>query len=582
MHTPARALLAFAFAALVGTAHAAPFALITETSGGISVIDAEKLEVVARMAPGGSPYGVTTQPGHNRAYVANFARDAIHVIDIPARAIVANIPVAGNPTGVALNPAGTRLFVVHDLAPPAPANSQGVTVFNTENFGPIVTIPVGQGASRIAMDPLGTRVFVSNTASGSVSMIDAQNNVFLQNIPVPGGPLGMGVDPAGQRLYVAQSTANTVAVIDIASRQVVAGRIVGTRPDSIVVHPSAPRFFVSNRGSNDVSVVSTDTMALLYTMATGPGPEGLDVTPAGDRVYVANGAGGTVSVFYALQPVHIAILVVGSGPIAAGRFFGGTAQLAVQAPDILSGLWWNPAESGWGIHLTHRRNSVFAAWFTYDPFGLPRWMVASNCSMSPPLSCPGCVNGAFCSGDVYTASGPRFFRDPFDPRFVNLTRIGVLQIEFRNENSARMTYVLGDRRRVLDISRQVWATGGPVPEVNYTDLWWNPSESGWGLGITQQFGTMFLTWFVYDDTGQPIWYVASNCAVKGSGHGCTGTLYQTRGPAGPTASDTFDRSRVTVTPVGEIDVTFTDSNHGVIAYTVNGITGSKSITRQIF
>lgn len=575
-----------ALAALIATftvaAAAAPFALITETSGSISVIDAETLEVVGRMTPGGAPYGVAARAGSNRAYVANFSRDAIHVVDIAARAIVSSISVAGNPTAVAVNPAGTRLFVVHDLPPPAPPNSQGVTVINTENAGSITTIPVGQGASRIAMDPLGTRVFVSNTASGSVSVIDAQANTFLHHIPTPPAPLGMAVDLPGQRLFVAHSTGSTVSVIDIASRQVVGTVGVGSRPDSVAVHPSAPRLYVSNRGGDSVSVVNSDTLAMLYTMPVGTGPEGLDVTPDGAFVHVANGGSASVSVFHALQPVQFRTVPVGAAPFAAGRFFGGSAQLAPQVPDILSGLWWNPAESGWGIHLTHRRNTVFAAWFTYDPFGFPRWMVASNCSMSPPLACPTCVAGALCSGDLYEASGPRFFSDPFDPRFVHVNRVGLLQIEFRDENRARMSYVLGSRRRVLDISRQVWATGATPPAVNYTDLWWNPQESGWGLGITQQFGVMFLTWFVYEDTGRPAWYVASDCAVKASGNGCRGTLYETRGPSGPVVSDTFDASRVTVAPVGEIDVTFTDSNNGVITYTVHRRPGSKTITRQLF
>jgi hypothetical protein len=93
---------------------------------------------------------------------------------------------------------------------------------------------------------------------------------------------------------------------------------------------------------------------------------------------------------------------------------------------------------------------------------------------------------------------------------------------------------------------------------------------------------MFLTWFVYEDTGRPIWYVASNCTVKANGNGCSGTLYRTSGPPGPITSATFDSSKVRVTAVGTIDATFTDSNNGVITYTAEGVPGSKSITRQLF
>src|SRR5206468_650585 len=44
-------------------------------------------------------------------------------------------------------------------------------------------------------------------------------------------------------------------------------------------------------------------------------------------------------------------------------------------PGGLSGLWWNPSESGWGVHFTQRRNILFAAWYTYDTTGAPKWYV---------------------------------------------------------------------------------------------------------------------------------------------------------------------------------------------------------------
>ena len=32
--------------------------------------------------------------------------------------------------------------------------------------------------------------------------------------------------------------------------------------------------------------------------------------------------------------------------------------------------------------------------------------------------------------------------------------------------------------------------------TDYTDLWYNPNESGWGLNLIQQYQTMFGTLFV--------------------------------------------------------------------------------------
>ena len=62
-----------------------------------------------------------------------------------------------------------------------------------------------------------------------------------------------------------------------------------------------------------------------------------------------------------------------------------------------------------------------------------------------------------------------------------------------------------------------------------TGLWWNQNESGWGVGITQQFGVIFATLYTFDFEGRPTWYVASNCVVAADG--CTGDLYTVTGGA---------------------------------------------------
>jgi hypothetical protein len=64
-----------------------------------------------------------------------------------------------------------------------------------------------------------------------------------------------------------------------------------------------------------------------------------------------------------------------------------------------------------------------------------------------------------------------------------------------------------------------------------------------------------------------------------SGSSCSGTLYRTTGPPfGPT----FNPSQVQNTPAGSILVIFTDPNNAILNYTVDGVKGSKAVTRQIF
>lgn len=251
----------------------------------------------------------------------------------------------------------------------------------------------------------------------------------------------------------------------------------------------------------------------------------------------------------------------------------GTATVASDPPGALSGLWWNPDESGWGISLTQRRNVLFVAWYAYDGAGKPTWYVSSSCAMPPGNS--GGIGT--CTGQLSQVTGPAFFGTTFNPAIENIQPAGSLQVTFRDASNGSFTYGVGGVSRTVPITRQLFGTPGTDPPVNYTDLWWNPQESGWGISITHRFDVMFLAWFVYDGAGKPTWYVASSCAVNASG--CTGRLFRT---VGPPFGASFDPKQVHGTDVGSMSVVFTDPNNGTLSYTVDGVSAMKPITRQTF
>jgi peptidoglycan hydrolase-like protein with peptidoglycan-binding domain len=116
--------------------------------------------------------------------------------------------------------------------------------------------------------------------------------------------------------------------------------------------------------------------------------------------------------------------------------------------------------------------------------------------------------------------------------------------------------------------------------TNYQDLWWNPAESGWGINLTHQGDTIFATWFTYGAGGRGLWLVAPDARRQPTGE-YRGRLYRTSGVP-------FDRiagaPATTGNPadVGEVTLTFTDGEHGRLAYSVEGVVQSKAIERQVF
>jgi hypothetical protein len=63
--------------------------------------------------------------------------------------------------------------------------------------------------------------------------------------------------------------------------------------------------------------------------------------------------------------------------------------------------------------------------------------------------------------------------------------------------------------------------------IDYTGLWFNPAESGYGYNLVQSDNYIFATFFIYGPNGQPTWYSAG-LDWDGNGH-FTGNLNATTG-----------------------------------------------------
>jgi hypothetical protein len=121
---------------------------------------------------------------------------------------------------------------------------------------------------------------------------------------------------------------------------------------------------------------------------------------------------------------------------------------------------------------------------------------------------------------------------------------------------------------------------GRVPAVNYTDLWWSPAESGWGLSIIHgPFNDIFATWMVYGTDGKPTWYLLGSGKWTSANATTTyeGKVFKT---SGPHFGQLFETRKVGFEPVGTAKLEFRDALTGVFKFDVEGVSGLKNITRM--
>lgn len=118
--------------------------------------------------------------------------------------------------------------------------------------------------------------------------------------------------------------------------------------------------------------------------------------------------------------------------------------------------------------------------------------------------------------------------------------------------------------------------------TDFTDLWWNPSESGWGVNMAQQADTIFLTFFIYGADNQPTWLSATTIFSGQDAQGSlffAGDLYTT---SGPYYGAPFSASSVQSRKVGTVTFRADTPSSGALSYSVDNTIVNKAIQRQLF
>lgn len=632
-----------------------PISTSATTLGVVKVIDTTINSVVTTITVGKDPFGVAMSPDGQKIYVTQRGDRNVVVIDGNSKAVASTQPfyaVEDSPLGIAVTPDGKKIYVAN-----SGSNSISVIDTSTTAGGAVTNKSLPTGRTQPAgVAVVGTTLFVANSGSNDVSLLDTATDLFIGTVPyVQKGPYGLAAKPDGKAVYVTNSSDSTVSMIDVASKAATALITLptGSNPRGIAINPAGTLAYVTNNGSNTVSVIDIDsshgatynTIVKTYPV-NGPAAYGIAVAPDGSAAYVTgfaagNGAGGNGSLSTletvsgttvgsplfldgrpsalgqfvgpapprcGLSPSSPTIAADGSSTLTAvncptatsyvwtgGNCVGSGASCVVTtagtytvagknangtgtpdsatltagvAASLYTGLWYNPNESGWGMSIAQHNNTIFAVPYTYDGSGQPTWYTLSSCP----------IQAGACSGSIYSVTGGSSPATAWNGTNKVVSPVGTGTLTFTDANNGRFDFTVNGVQGSKAISRELFANRTPQPAVDYSDLWWNANESGWGLSLAQDHGIIFAAWYAYDANGKAVWYVASSCPLLANS--CSGDLYQVAGGQ-PLSSAWNGTSQAT--KVGTVTFSFSDANTGNMAYTfIAGPAGQRSITRQPF
>ena len=125
----------------------------------------------------------------------------------------------------------------------------------------------------------------------------------------------------------------------------------------------------------------------------------------------------------------------------------------------VSDMWWNSAESGWGMNATLQSNVLFLTIYVYSSDAKAHWFVASNMGteVNPP---PAAGQPQVFTGALYETTGP-VFSGAFNPNAVNSRMVGTATFEYTAPLSGRLTYTVDGVTVVKQVRRLTWAVNDP-------------------------------------------------------------------------------------------------------------------------
>lgn len=248
-------------------------------------------------------------------------------------------------------------------------------------------------------------------------------------------------------------------------------------------------------------------------------------------------------------------------------------------PVNLTAIWYDQSEAGYGVNVVHQGSILFVAWYTYGSDGKLLWLISAATRQA---------DGRYV-GPISTFTGQSFSQISNAQAWIATNSVGEARLAIGPDGKLDFGYTVNNISQSKRLEKLAlvanpptcsFTTASRATATNYTDIWWKDNESGWGLSLIHQGDSIFAAWYTYASDGKPMW--VTGLASRQANGSYSGTLSR---PASGTPFNQINGGPATTFPlpsVGTFTLSFSDGERGTFAYTLDGITQSKPITRFVF
>jgi len=218
--------------------------------------------VLAACGPTGPAYKV---------YISNEGSGDLSIIDPEKMELLATVPIGKRARGIHAGADGKLIYIAlsgsplappgvdESTLPPPDKSADGIGIFDVAAGKLLRKVPGGSDPEQFALGKDGI-VYVSNEDAAGLSFVDPSNGNVLKTVPTGKEPEGVMLSPDGKQVYATSEDEGTITVVDTATRNPLKTIKVGRRPRGIAFLPHGSRAFITNENDATVSVIDTAKM----------------------------------------------------------------------------------------------------------------------------------------------------------------------------------------------------------------------------------------------------------------------------------------------------------------------------------
>jgi YVTN family beta-propeller protein len=311
--------------AFVSPARGDTVVVVCKSDFQLALVDHATEKVLVKLPTGLGPHEVAVSPDGRTAYVSNFGRYSVYpagdtehdkaghtitVIDLADRKVKATFDL-GTHTG----PHG--MIVSHD----------GKLVWlTTETPQAVLELESGTGkilhawntnqerSHMIVATPNETKFYVTNTVSGSVSVVDRSTGE-VKVVSTGPGTEGIAISPDGKEVWAASRLDDKISIISTATDTIAAAFPSGGKgPKRLDFTPDGTQVWVTNPSSNQTTVFDARARELLASLTLSKSPSGVYISSDGRHAYITNAIANELTFIDVATRKIVSTMAIGTDP----------------------------------------------------------------------------------------------------------------------------------------------------------------------------------------------------------------------------------------------------------------------------